>query len=440
MAEKFYTFTQFVRVILLLMLIIFVVAGFMITRYRNMQHEKNPYTGVAFLCLILLSVSGFLEEIAMTFSFALSMRLVQNVMYPSFLFLSVWCIRDFVNKEKSKTIMAKYPWILALFIVGIIFLLSQYANMGHRGFVSAYLPTKVQYHISYGILLMMGLGALVYLALFLWQSQKKSAHYKTGPVLFLLIFLWILPLCFYLFQVLKQNPHIMAMEWMLYFLNSIFMVLVVIGWIPYGITPVAFDNVRELIQSAIFVADSKGEILYQNHYGAAHPFFKGITHLGPLYGDISAIFLPRAVSQIQIHGLSVLLFREGENLHYFSYDEMPLGEKKGKMLIFSDMSGLIQILDQLVSESERLAELNHQLRDYAQVAYRLEKEKKIHDFMEEVQNTQKEDMTRLRAEIEKVLLLAEKEDREKAISKCISLADTHLRQVRAVVSAFHGNL
>ena len=205
---------------------------------------------------------------------------------------------------------------------------------------------------------------------------------------------------------------------------------------PYGISLRLFTYTKDMILDYVFITDCEGTIIFQNNNSETVSYFKPIKVLE--IQNITSIF-NRQVEHQQLRGKDYIKYDGGEDTLYFSYSVKPLlrnGTRVGGIITFTDVSGLMRLLEDLDQKNVDKERINKELQHYATIVYRLEKEKEIQQLLETIAENQEKSMLLLKEEILSAIQSKEEQGYMENIEGMILSAKENLHDVRNAVNTF----
>jgi transcriptional regulator with PAS, ATPase and Fis domain len=203
---------------------------------------------------------------------------------------------------------------------------------------------------------------------------------------------------------------------------------------PYRVSSSIFSDVRNLMLDYVFIIGEKGEIIYKNNRVEKAGIFSDAKSIN--IQDISKIFDKKIINRYAYNKQFIKYL--GENSIYFAYRKKPLKEDEkivGYIITFTDITELINMLDELKEKQEITAKANTKLLHYKDIVYDVEKEKEIYNLLDQIANNQQISMIKLKHDIENLKDNMDDDFIEK-IAEIITIAKLNLQDVRDAVTAY----
>ncbi|WP_461206852.1 hypothetical protein [Clostridium sp. DL1XJH146] len=446
---RYYTFNQFFSIIILLALIIFILISTMLIYYRNVKNEGSKYITSIFIQLNIIVLSRFIEEIIVSQAIARILRNIQNIFVVSICAIFSYYLWNYVipvyksekvNLEKRKLKNSIFISVLVIYI--LIIVIFEIFTKGHI-IVANYTFENIVYTKEYIVLLTINLFVLVTISLkiFLLVPKNKIEGlplYKNKILSFLIIIMSVLPLSIYLLALINKSEYLQFIEFILYFSFSIVMNFLTLSFIPYNVTPIAFDNIKNMILDFVFIVDESGSIIYKNSKIDDVDFFRKITMID--HSNVKILFKGKVEEVWDKLNTPYVQLTKGNQKYYFCYKVRKVKDKNkviGSIITITEITDLINKIITLDEKKEEAQGINKQLYDYSGKVYKLEKEKMINDLLEEITVVQEKSMLEIVYRLELVLKKIDNEDFEEDIDKLIVLADDNLIKIRKAVTLYN---
>lgn len=297
-------------------------------------------------------------------------------------------------------------------VMGIALLLSFLSN-----FTMVLLENKAKISLFYNFSLV-GQGIYLFLIFIFFIN-----NYKENPVIKIGLLLIIVVVISFTLKWQKMGCLFMAIYHNV-LCNSL---------IKYKVSHFIFSNVKKLIGDYVFIVDIHGNIVYRSDKVLKSKLFKEVGKISE--ENINDIFSKKPLCR-DIFFKKVLKIQENPPL-YFQYSKKNIYDKKnlvGNIITFTDISQLINMLDQLEKKGEEIFKINTKLIKYKEKVYEVEREKEINMLLNEIAQNQEKSMLELKISIEKLNLNNSNFLNE--INKCIHVAKSDLKNVREAVTAY----
>lgn len=326
-------------------------------------------------------------------------------------------------------------WFIALYSglwVTIILRLAEEVVVGPR--------TVVLFnHIGQWLLITICLGILWALgALFrktLEPTTSITQTYGTNELL-KVWGIFLLPSIFYGIVILMNQPWVNYYQLFYYGILAYSLNRLLTLIVPYEINLTLFTHTKDMILDYVFITDVKGTVIFQNNNSETDSYFNSMKVLD--YNNIAAIF-NRQVEHQKLRGKDYIKYEGQDSPIYFSYSIKELlrrGTAVGAIITFTDVTGLMLLLEDLDQRNGDKKRINQELQQYATIVYRLEKEKEIQQLLESIAQNQEKSMLLLKDEIHKTLQLETEESFIENLEVMILSAKENLHDVRTAVSTY----
>jgi len=269
---------------------------------------------------------------------------------------------------------------------------------------------------------------IIFLSIFMMLYTHSLLYSKKIIDQSIFIFLTFLFCLSYVLLLFKPDYIIVA-----YILLTININILANYFIPYSVTTSIFGDIKELVLDYVFIIDDHCKVIYKNNSILHSDIFNRIDKI-----DIRAIeelfVKPSIVRKAYDKSFIKVL---GDDL-YFQYNKKEIINKNsiaGYIITFTDITDLINMLDNLKIKKEEANSINTQLALYKEIVYDKEKEREINILLQEIANNQQKSMQILKKEIG-YLRKNINEDFKVNIEKAIEKAKEDLFDVRSVVSKY----
>jgi len=205
---------------------------------------------------------------------------------------------------------------------------------------------------------------------------------------------------------------------------------------PYGISLSLFTHTKDMILDYVFITDADGNIIFQNNNSETASYFKASKTLN--LNNITSMF-KHEVEHQQLRGKDYIKVDGGEKTLYFSYSIKPLTRHSrcvGTIITFTDVSGLMALLEDLDQKNGVQESINEELKEYATIVYHLEKEKEIQQLLTSIAENQEKSMLALKVDILNAIDLEDRQGYLENLEDMILRAKKNLRDVRHSVNTF----
>lgn len=266
------------------------------------------------------------------------------------------------------------------------------------------------------------LAVFVLFYIYLLASISRFVEKK---VLILMIILFALSLSVLLFS--------FDIRIIMYILLALNLNIAAIYFIPYRVTTSIFRDIKELVLDYVFIVDDHYKIIYKNNNVSNSNLFNKIDKID--IGEIERLFSnPSIIRKAYDKSFIKILDRE----LYFQYNKKEImNEEKitGYIITFTEITDLINMLDNLKLKQEQANNINIKLTLYKEIVYDVEKEREINNLLEEIANNQQQSMKQIKGEIK---YLSENINSEFNVNvqKTIEKVKENLLDVRSAVTKY----
>jgi hypothetical protein len=405
----------------------------MLCLYKGSWNRLNRQILIPNGIVSIVVVLNFFEEVMVIEEKALILRYISSLLFISvdFLFINfnLNYLMDKINKSMEIRKL-KYPLYM---IMALIFIISFF-----RGelLIKDYNFNYTEYGLSY----ILGYGTsiiyLVYVVFSIMNNKKKNIDMKFREKVFLLgtSILWILSLNIYMVAIIWNKINIKRIEFIIYLFMIISFNIISRLFTPYRVSYSIFSDLRNLMLDYVFIIDEKGNIIYKNNRVEKAGVFNNINNIHIRH--ISLIFNKEIIIR-KAYNKEFIKYL-GKKSIYFGYSEKPIIEAEkvaGHIITFTDITGFINMLDELKQKQEETMKTNIKLSQYKDIVYNLEKEKEINSLLDEIANNQQKSMLELKGHMDKLKKCCHDDFIEK-ISIIINTAKDDLQDVRNAVTAY----
>ncbi len=369
---RYYTFEQFTNTFILLVIIMLMTVELVATLYKQMNNRRNKQLIVIYLLLYFGMILRFIEEVTVVSRWLLGITII------------------------GKGIMALVVLLLGVFILRVL-LDAKGTDPSSSGDIAT---TGNELAFVWSTFLIMCVGTFLVFAFMVEPWAGYWYLYSYG-----------------------------FMAYLLHLLLKMFA--------PYSINASVFTKAKDMILDYVFIIDIKGNLIYKNNHSERDDYFRRLKLI-----DTNAVELmfKQPIQHQKLNGKDYIKYTDlvTDINTYFSYSLEPLiskGKKVGGILIFTDVSGLLQLLENLNKEQTDSEMVNKELQQYAKIVYRLEKEREIHLLLDDIAQNQEISMLKLKDEMLN-LQGYEGNGYAKRIRNMINMAKDNLADVRRAVSTF----
>ncbi len=425
---RYYTFYQFYSVVVLVFIVMFTLAVIITTYYKHLnKKEELTILSLAFVNLILRAIEVVIPNKGLASSF----KCMASILFLVAYFLLI----NYLFGKKIKLIkeIKNTFFGVAVIIFSLISILVQ-----NKALIEHYEFFSTSYSLFYKVCVIMLLIRVLYVIV-KCQSAKENIHrvYK-NKVVALWTFVGIfMPLCIYFVGVIIQFSYLDFIEYILMFLVGLLLSLVSDDQVQIGVTGIFFDKIGDMVTDFIYVTDVNGSIIYKNYCASKSQYFKKLDKIN--VQDIDNLYEGNIQKRKKYFKKEYVYLTIGSEKHYFSHKISFLqsnDETLGHIITITEITHLMEMLYQLEEQRKKSKEVNDSLKNYAQVVYHLEKEKKINSMLQEIIATREQDMENLIFQIINLEKDIDSEDLEDKIDETIQYNSQILEDVRSAVSAF----
>lgn len=436
---RYYTISQFSNIVFLTLLIIFVTVSVMLGLYKSASNKASKNILYIHICLGLVIVTRFTEEIVVMEQFASVIRYLSSLLFIS---ANVLLIRFLVKYVVGPLLDFKNSTVLILkIIVGILlglFLGCIYSDTSL--IIKTYSFENIEFGIGYVLVLFMCALILICintLILLKYEAKTKqnTPKFENVPFSITIFLLWIIPLLIYTSFIALNFVQTQIVELITYLLFAINLNLVAYYFMPYKVSSSIIQNVKDLMLDYVFIIDSSGKIMYRNHDVEDSTIFKKTTFIN--LQKIESIFSKEVIKR-ETYNKQFFKYSDEKTL-YFSYSEKMILNKgiiAGHIITFVDITSLIEMLDQLKLKQQETEHMHNELSRYSKIVYNVEKEKEVNTLLTEIAQNQQKSMQSLK----RALASLQKNSSEDCfmidVEQVIIDAKRDLVEVRQAVSAY----
>lgn len=369
---RYYTAGQFTQTFIIMVILMWVTVDLVATIYRQITTEKSKQLISIYALLYLSLILRFLEEV-MLYS-----RLLNAIVY--------------IRQTSA---------VIVVLLIGVfLFHLLVGSGVSNQQTFGNFLATREEIVLMGRVFLIMCLGMLLVLV------------FLNAP--------W------------ADYVYLAFNGFMAYLLHRM-----ISFFAPYSISHSMFTKTKDMILDYVFIVDVKGNLIYQNNHSELDRYF---FRLKKIKLEAIETMFNQPVRRQKLNGKEYIKYTDVVTVTdtYFSYNLKPLvskGEKVGGILTFTDVSGLIQLIENLNREQADSELVNKELKQYAEIVYRLEKEREVHLLLDGIAQNQEISMLKLKDEMLN-LQSFEGQGYKTHIREMIDMAKDNLADVRRAVSTF----
>lgn len=388
----------------------------MVYYYKSSGEKSRRYVLLPGLSLVLLLLMSFTENVIMTVPTGRTLRVVESL---CFIVTNLYILRLIVIRH-YKNLQLVWVMRVGLLIMAII------GVFRSEWLVNSYDFELTTYGMLYkGILLLIGITGVG----LLWYRLRENR----GELLYILgVFLWALPLNFYISLQLISGNTAKFLDYGLYLLIAVYVCITAEHYLPYRISASIFNDVKNLMTDYVIITDKHGEVMYHSKSVMSTGVFK--TRSAVDFSNIKALFSVPVSVRLD-YGRQLIVFNTETPL-YLSYTRKAIKEDAkdvGYILTFIDTTELIQMLDQLRGEQIKMEKTNRLLVSHKEVVYEVEKEKEINNLLNDIASNQALSMRTLKKELDGLL---ESGIDDQRLSDLLEKAQQDLKDVRAAVKTY----
>ncbi|QZY53712.1 hypothetical protein [Crassaminicella profunda] len=435
---RYYTAHQFLNIIALTMLIIFVVISIMLCLYKGSGNKGIKNIIFVYIGLAVAMITRFIEEVIVSQSTAYVMRYVSSIVFVVVNYMLIYFLIKYVLKEfyKHNKILMK---ILKNMIYVVLCAGLTIGALNKKLIINSYSFFYMRFGFVYKHMIIVCLLLILFINTFLFflSPNRDMKRFKFNNRFFatIQISLWGIPLIIYSISIVTNQFDFYIAELIMYLFLSINLSVVSNYFMPYRVTTPIFSNVKDLVLDYVFIIDTNGKIMYRNKRVEESKIFKdiGIVH----EEKIEEIFSKEVIKRNDYNKLLIEYIDQTNK--YLSYNEKEIKNKGavvGKIITFIDRTALIKMLDKLKEQQIETEKTYRELSHYSKIVYDLEKEKEINALLEEIASTREKSMEKLKENIENLIENSDDDPFIVDIEKIIQEAKKDLFDVRQAVSAY----
>ena len=430
---RYYTSEQFFSIIYLTLLIIFMTVNIMLCIYKGSKNKISKQVLLPIIVVSIIAILNFVEQVIVVEQGAFFVRYIIVMMFIGVNFLFIRFNLNYVSNSPNKINHSKLLKYFLYILMGVFLFISFFRR---ELLIKDYSFDYFEYGLVYLISCIVSLVWLLYIVLSVVINKNKNMNFKFNTSMFLLCscLLWILPMIIYISAITLNIPNIKIVEFAIYLLISICLYVISGLFTPYRVSYSIFSDVRNLMLDYVFIIGEKGKIIYKNNRVEKAGIFRDIKSIN--IKDVSQVF-DKAIINRDAYNKQFIKYL-GENSIYFSYRKKPLKENEkivGYIITFTDITELINMLDELREKQEHTLKANTNLSHYKDIVYNIEKEKEIYNLLDEIANNQQMAMIKLKHDIDNLNDNIDDDFIEK-IAEIIAIAKLNLQDVREAVTVY----
>ncbi|MCH4886510.1 hypothetical protein EZV73_02970 [Acidaminobacter sp. JC074] len=411
---RYYSIAQFVNVVFLTLVIIYVVTVFMMQLYKT-SGDQNSRRFLRPTLLILLGLFIlFLEEVIVDVSLIHRLDMLWLV---TFIMMHILFLLDVIYLNKKSKYGLDNIVVSVLVILAVVFKPDVFIS---------YQPNGIEFENMFFVILGLLILINVYLVFRLYKMNPIRSY------LYNHLGLWILPSLVFLIVVMLNSDLTRLVLCLIYASYAFGIYNVALLRTPYRIGMSVFRNIRFMLDDYIYITDKDGNIIYRNKKVRESDFL--ITCDKVSMDSLDKLFDEKIDIRQAYNKQFIKYF--GKDEMYFNLSNSLLKDKNelvGFIITFMDITDLIQMLDQLGEKQDQAVILNRQLSEYKEIVYEFEKERETIKILDEISEKQEKSMHRLKNMVKD---LASSQAFESDINDILSRAKEDLKDVRAAVSTY----
>ncbi len=426
---RYYSPEQFFSVIYLTIFVVMMTIRLVQNLYKGAKPRSKRTALLIDVTLLLLGLMYFLESILVYEHSAYVSRVIASVLFVmlSFLLQYYW-LHSIVG------VRDKYVKGVLGILVGLTMIFSIIGLLWPELMVTSYSYATTHYGLAYSLGILIGLLGVI-LMILMTMSGQSIAYTKVSKwfIGISLLVLWLIPISFYAYMVFMTNVKTLFFEYMLILMFAVCISLISNVMTPYHVSTSVFSDVRTLMLDYVFITDEHGQIIYRNDSVNNSQLFVlspklNVTRIHDLF--VSPVETLDLVDREMI----VLGHDRKTYLSFTKKEILKHNQIAGYIITFSDMTYMIELLNELEMKELETQITNDELSAYKEIVYEVEKDKEINYLLTEVARNQQASMKRLRRDI---LELADIEQGFiEAITDIIKDARNDLQEVRKVVTTY----
>lgn len=437
---RYYTYNQFFSVIILTFLIIFIVISAMSSYYRNTNNKGSRYITAIFTQVAMVVVLRFIENVIVSMQVAKILRYSQNVFLMmgtiTFTYYLKMCVMPIYQQTQNQQNHHAF-WSCVVGIFGLtLFIWGAFSRWSL--IIQEYTFHNIVYTKMYSFMHSMIVFVLMVNTYKIYQLKKTvQGAYKSRLLACVIFVMLIMPLLIYIIAVATKSVFVDYLEFLILFTFSFVVDFLTVSFIPYAVTPIAFDKIKDMINDYIFVTDVNDYIVYKNENINQQLCFSSVSKVNKAF--IKELFIGEVRQKKNKHGEPYLKVVNNQKASYFSYrvaDLINQNKIMGQIIIVSDITDLVELVNYLEEKKLKAEVAHHKLIDYSEVVYYLEKEKEINVLLEKITNEQETSMYEIISEIDDLIEKVQDEDFEMTVNRIIHLIERNLSQVREAVTTY----
>lgn len=430
---RYYTPEQFFSIIHLTVLIIFMTVTIMLSLYKGSGNKTSKQILRSSVMLGIIAVLSFIEAVMVTEQMAFIIRFIISIMFigVNFLFVrfNLNSVVDGANKHRQIRKFKQFFYT----VVGSTLIVSFFRP---ELLIVSYNFNDIKYGLIYIVVSIISLIYLLYSIFFIMRNPNKNMDFKFNKKVFLVVvgLFWVFPMFIYIGGMIRSIENIKIVQFIAYMLMAICLNMVSGIFTPYRVGASVFNDVRKLILDYVFIIDEKGKIIYKVNRIEKSGIFNDVDCID--IENISLIF-NRSTMIREAYSKQFIKYI-GERILYFGYSKKPIIENQkveGYIITFTDITELINMLDELKMKQAETVEANTKLSRYKDQVYGIEKEKEINTLLDEIANNQQKSMLELKAALNN-LKGSQEDEYVENIAKIITTAKHNLQDVREAVTAY----
>ncbi|MCT4565331.1 MAG: hypothetical protein N4A68_13590 [Maledivibacter sp.] len=428
---RYYTPEQFFSVTYLTILIVFMTVSIMLCLYKGSGNKISKQILIPNVTLCIIAVLSFSEQVIVIQQKAFVIRYIISLLFiiVNFLFISfnLDYVIDVSHRSKRIRILKHTLYI----IIGLVLITS---FLKKELIIKSYGFSYVEYGDIFFLSIVISFFFLIYIVVSVIHNKNNEIKFSKKVFLLSICLFWIFPIIIYISSITLNILNIKTVELINYIFMAICLSTVSGLFTPYRVSASIFNDVRNLMMDYVFITEENGKIIYKNNRVEKVGIFRNINSVD--IEDIRLIFNKEVVIRDSYKNQFVKYL--GDEIIYMGYSKKSIiknNKLAGYIITFTDITELINMLDELNMKQSETVKANAKLSHYKEIVYDIEKEKEINNLLDEIANNQQKSMLELKCDIDDVKISLDGDFIQK-ISKIITNAKHDLQDVRKAVTAY----
>lgn len=379
---RYYTYYQFFTTLILMVLMTASVISLVVSFYKTERKKKWLAYAIPLIGFTVLGMLKFVEGVMPSFAMAYFIRaLSANITMAVILLVAInagCCLLNLYVVNKTRTIVA------VIVLSGVTLLLTFITNGDLL--IQTYRFYNIQYSQIYQVYIALTFFMAIAGGLYvLFIGNDISPYYNNKQLMLIFGLLLILPKGIYLYTIFFSTAYVDMAEYVVMGAYITTINIMIHTETPYGLSSGAFERISDMVKDYVIVVNDRHEVIYRNRSAREALFLKAQSYLNPTKPE--TLFQGEAKLLKHTNNKNYIRLIQEDETFYYNFKTKALFDDEqciGYILTFIDITKVLLMVDTLKSKRQQSAVLNEQLKNYSEVVYHVEKEKRIGAMINEI--------------------------------------------------------